>query len=89
MRVSLNLLRAYPFADKQEKVYFETEIPFYVQSKEKIDPVKYWRTCGDLGSKRYGETFRLYRGFTSYNQESNIWEEWTSCLNRISLVATN
>jgi Glu-tRNA(Gln) amidotransferase subunit E-like FAD-binding protein len=72
---SLNLLRAYPFADKQKKMYFETEIPVYVQSKEKIEQVKYWSTCGDLSSKRYGETFMLYRDFTSYSQESNIWDE--------------
>jgi hypothetical protein len=68
----LNLLRPCPFADKQKNTYFGTALPVYVKSKEKIAQCKYWSTCGDLGSKRYGETFKLYREISHYNIRSRV-----------------
>ncbi len=70
---SLILLRAYPFADIQEKRYFGTTIPVYVKSEEKTETSQHWSTCGDLSSKRYAESFKLYRNIINYKKGLKEW----------------
>ncbi|MDQ0246507.1 hypothetical protein J2S09_004111 [Bacillus fengqiuensis] len=63
---SLQLLKAYPFADIEERKYFDTTLPVYVQATERKEPTRHWRFCGDLDSKTYAETFKLYGNISNY-----------------------
>lgn len=65
---SLELLNAFPFADIKEKNYFGLTIPVFVQAKERVEPKKFWQFCGDLNSKKYGETFKLYKEISVYKK---------------------
>lgn len=65
---SLELLNAFPFADIIEKDYFGLTIPVFVQAKEKVKQKKFWQFCGDLNSKKYGETFKLYKDISVYKK---------------------
>ncbi len=65
---SLELLNAFPFADIKEKNYFGLNIPVFEQAKERIEQKKYWQLCGDLNSKKYGETFQLYKEINVYKK---------------------
>ncbi|MDI7744048.1 hypothetical protein QMK38_18725 [Lysinibacillus fusiformis] len=60
------LMQAYDFAEIKEKKLFDTQIPVYVKSKEHEEPSRYWETCGDLGSKKFAETFILYSDIKMY-----------------------
>ncbi len=60
------LMQAYDFAELKEKNLFDTQIPVYVKSKEHEEPSRYWETCGDLGSKKFAETFILYSDIKMY-----------------------
>ncbi|MCK6205763.1 hypothetical protein KZX50_09975 [Bacillus infantis] len=65
---TVKLLQAYDFADLGEKKLFDTQIPVYVKSQEREEPSGYWKTCGDLGSKKFGETFKLYSDIKMYRE---------------------
>lgn len=63
---SLKLVNAFPFADVVKREYFGYELPVYAKAVEKIDPERHWVTRGDLQSKRFAETFTLYRDISHY-----------------------
>lgn len=63
---SLKLVNAFPFADVAEREFFGYRLPVYVKAIEKIAPERYWSTIGDLDSKRFAETFSLYRDIGRY-----------------------
>jgi hypothetical protein len=63
---SLKLVNAFPFADVVKGEYFGYELPVYAKAVEKIDPERHWVTRGDLQSKRFAETFTLYRDISHY-----------------------
>ncbi|GHH99700.1 hypothetical protein [Neobacillus kokaensis] len=63
---SLKLVNAFPFADVAERGFFGYKLPVYVKAKEKIAPEQHWSAGGDLNSKRFAETFTLYRDFSHY-----------------------
>lgn len=63
---TVKLLKAYDFADLGEKKLFDIQIPVYVKSKEHEEPSRYWETCGDLGSKKFAETFIFYSDIKMY-----------------------
>lgn len=63
---SLELVKAFPFADVDIKEHFGFRIPVYTKAIEKNEPEKYWSVVGDLESKQYAETFKLYRDLNKY-----------------------
>lgn len=65
---TVKLLQVYDFAELGEKKLFDIQIPVYVKSEEHEEPSRYWRTCGNLGSKKFAETFRLYSDIKMYRE---------------------
>ncbi|WP_328824065.1 hypothetical protein [Niallia circulans] len=65
---TVKLLKAYDFADLGEKKLFDIKFPVYVKSEEHEEPSRFWRTCGNLGSKKFAETFKLYSNIKMYRE---------------------
>lgn len=63
---SLKLVNAFPFADVVKRKYFGYDLPVYAKALEKIEPERHWVIRGDLQSKRFAETFTLYRDISHY-----------------------
>ena len=63
---SLKLVKAYPFAHVEEREYWGFRVPVYAQAHEKLKPERHWAIMGDLRSKQYAETFKLYRDLNKY-----------------------
>lgn len=63
---SLKLVNAFPFADVAEREFFGYKLPVYVKANEKTAPEQHWFARGDLNSKRFAETFILYRDISHY-----------------------
>ncbi|NRD77372.1 hypothetical protein HPT25_07645 [Bacillus sp. BRMEA1] len=63
---SLKLLNAFPFADIEEREIFGYKLQVYVKATEKKGPLQHWTVRGDINSKRYAESFRLYRDIIKY-----------------------
>ncbi|MEK4750441.1 hypothetical protein NST77_23390 [Niallia sp. FSL W8-0177] len=63
---SLKLVYAFPFADVDRREFCGSKLPVYVKSAEKIKPERHWSITGDLKSKRFAETFKLYRDINHY-----------------------
>ena len=74
------LMQAYDFAEIKEKKLFDTQIPVYVKSKEHEEPSRFWRTCGNLGSKKFAETFRLYSDIKMYREAAPAFNNETDIL---------
>lgn len=67
---SLELVKAFPFADIDIKEYFGFRIPVYTKAIEKVEPEKHWSVVGDLESKQYAEAFKLYKDLNKYQNFS-------------------
>ncbi|KAB7672556.1 hypothetical protein [Bacillus sp. B1-b2] len=63
---TLRLVDAFPFAGVAEREFFGYRLPVYVKAKENIAPERHWVISGDLKSKRFAETFTLYRDIIHY-----------------------
>lgn len=68
---TLELIKAYPFADVKADYIDDIERIFLDRSEEKIEKdgdkeIRYWRTCGDLESKRTAEYFTIYNDLSKY-----------------------
>lgn len=79
---SLKLVNAFPFADVEKREYFGYELLVYAKAVEKTDPERHWAIRGDLQSKRFAETFTLYRDISHYqsaklrsSQKNILFEE--------------
>lgn len=77
---TVKLLKAYDFADLGEKKLFDIQIPVYVKSEEYEEPSRFWRTCGNLGSKKFAETFMLYSDIKMYREASPAFNNETDIL---------
>ncbi|MEK4967854.1 hypothetical protein MKX29_09450 [Cytobacillus sp. FSL R7-0696] len=77
---TVKLLKAYDFADLGEKKLFDIQIPVYVKSEEHEEPSRFWRTCGNLGSKKFAETFRLYSDIKMYREAAPAFNNETDIL---------
>lgn len=69
---TLELIKAYPFADVKADYIDDIERIFLDRSEEKIEKdgdkeIRYWRTCGDLESKRTAEYFTIYNDLSKYS----------------------
>lgn len=71
---SLELVKAYPFAHEEDRKFWGFRVPVYAQTNEKFNPERYWTIMGDLHSKQYGETFRLYRDLNKYKARQGTGE---------------
>lgn len=69
---SLKLVNAYPFADIDEREFCGYKVSVYIKSEEKIYPERHWSIRGDLESKRFGETFKLYKDINHYHQSVQL-----------------
>lgn len=77
---SLQLLNAYSFADVRDRTFCGTNVKAYVKSQEiREEAANHWNTCGDLESKKYGETFRLYNDIKMYQKSVPSLEDSNSC----------
>lgn len=63
---SLRLVNAFPFANIAKRYFFGYKLPVYVKAEEEISPERHWTVGGDLKSKRFAETFTLYRDISHY-----------------------
>ncbi|WP_251552390.1 hypothetical protein [Neobacillus muris] len=63
---SLELVKAFAFAHVEEREYWGFRVLVYAQAHEKLKPEKHWAIVGDLRSKQYAETFKLYRDLNKY-----------------------
>lgn len=63
---SLKLVHAFPFADVDERKFCGYKLPVYVKSTERISSDRHWSIRGDLKSKRFAETFKLYKDISHY-----------------------
>ncbi|MBU5342227.1 hypothetical protein [Caldifermentibacillus hisashii] len=75
---SLTLLNAFPFAQIEKREYFGFQVPVYTRAKELTEKDRYWRISGDLQSKQFAESFKLYRDLDKY--KTNRKEEISDIL---------
>jgi hypothetical protein len=66
---SLKLVKSFPFAHVEEREYWGFKVPVYAHANEKIIPERHWAIMGDLHSKQYAETFRLYKDLEKYKAQ--------------------
>lgn len=77
---SLQLLNAYCFADVRERTFCGTNVKAFVKAEEvREEAVNHWNTCGDLESKKFGETFCLYNDIRMYQKFVPSLEGSESC----------
>jgi hypothetical protein len=65
---TLQLLDSYPFAHLKKVAFFNTNVLSYVNSNNETD--EYWTVSGDLESKRFAESFTLYKDVSHYHNNS-------------------
>lgn len=79
---SLKLVNAFPFADVVKREYFGYELLVYAKAVEKTNPERHWVIRGDLQSKRFAETFTLYRDISHYQSAKLKSSQKIFCLKR-------
>ncbi|KQL19083.1 hypothetical protein [Cytobacillus solani] len=84
---SLVLLKAYPYADIEERDFLGYKVQTYVKATEKINSERFWSVRGDLNSMRYAEIFKLSRDISKY-QTSKIENSEDDILFEVNLKKT-
>ncbi|MFL0250626.1 hypothetical protein ACJDT4_09360 [Clostridium neuense] len=72
---TLELIHAYAFACIKTDCVQDIERIFIDRAEEIVEDdvdreIRYWRVCGDLETKRTGETFLLYEDIEKYNKNA-------------------